>query len=68
MEAEIISMTYDLFGGKSTPKGVVTSGGTESICMAILGHREWAKKFKKITEPELVFPRTAHAAFWKACF
>ena len=33
--------------------GCMTSGGTESILMAVKAHREWALHVKGITEPEL---------------
>jgi len=46
--------------------GVTTSGGTESIIMSCKAHREWAKAVKGITEPEIIIPCSAHAAFDKA--
>ena len=46
--------------------GVVTSGGTESILLAMKTYRDWAKDQKKITRPEMIVPVTAHAAFEKA--
>jgi len=47
--------------------GTMTTGGTESILMAIRVHREWARDVKGIDKPNMVFPVTAHAAFDKAC-
>lgn len=46
--------------------GTTTSGGTESILLACKTYRDWAKKTKSITEPEMVIPVSAHAAFDKA--
>lgn len=67
-EAEIISMTASfLNGGCDSVCGCITSGGTESILMAVKAHREWGLREKGITEPELIIPATAHAAFDKAC-
>lgn len=66
MEAEIIKMTANLFGSDDG-YGYTTSGGTESILMAVLAHRNFALKFKNITKPNLVMPITAHPAFIKAC-
>merc|ERR1711871_905997 len=43
-----------------------TSGGTESILMATKAHREWGRREKGITRPEMIIPETAHAAFDKA--
>lgn len=52
----------------NAPEGAVgstTSGGTESILMACLAYRTMARS-KGITEPEIVVPKSAHAAFDKA--
>jgi len=67
MEAEIVRMTANYFNGGPETCGMTTSGGTESIFMAIKTFRSWGEREKGITEPELVFPDTAHAAFMKAC-
>lgn len=53
MEAELISMTGDLFGQGKEPCGCITSGGTESIGMAMLTYRNWARDVKGIQKPEL---------------
>lgn len=67
-EAEVAAMASSLLnGGDSSVCGLVTSGGTESIFMSIKAHRVWGEKERGITEPELVMPATAHAAFDKAC-
>ena len=34
--------------------------------MAVKAHREWGRKVKGITRPEMIIPATAHAAFDKA--
>ncbi|KAI2808642.1 Sphingosine-1-phosphate lyase 1 [Blomia tropicalis] len=67
MEAEIIRMVINLFSGNDDCCGAVTSGGTESIVLAIKAYRDYAYHTKGITKPELVAPATAHAAFPKAC-
>jgi len=67
MEAEIVAMVVKMFNGGKDACGTTTSGGTESIIMAVRTYKEWAKKTKGITEPELVVPVTAHCAFDKAC-
>ncbi|MBI2602222.1 MAG: aminotransferase class V-fold PLP-dependent enzyme [Deltaproteobacteria bacterium] len=69
-EAEIVAMTADLLGASHTGDdicGCVTSGGSESILLAMKTYRDWAKETKGISQPELVLPVTAHAAFEKAC-
>lgn len=64
-EAEIIRMTCNLYNGDDKTCGVVTSGGTESILLAMLAYREWGLK-KGITKPNVVMSESAHAAFVKA--
>jgi glutamate/tyrosine decarboxylase-like PLP-dependent enzyme len=64
-EAEVVAMTADLLGNPDAA-GNMTSGGTESILMAVKTARDWALAEKGITEPEMVIPLTAHPAFDKA--
>ncbi|MBX3023714.1 aspartate aminotransferase family protein [bacterium] len=48
--------------------GNFTSGGTESIILAVKTARDHARAHRpQITAPEIVLPVTAHAAFHKAC-
>jgi len=74
-EAEIVSMTADMLGAgqvddQSPPtekiSGTVTSGGTESILLAMKTYRDWAWDRKGIINPQIIIPTTAHAAFEKA--
>jgi sphinganine-1-phosphate aldolase len=68
-EAEIVSMTAHMLGAGETEDeivGTVSSGGTESILLAMKTYRDWAGDQKKIAEPEIIVPSTAHAAFDKA--
>ena len=47
--------------------GNFTSGGTESIMLAVKTARDYARdKRPHITQPEMVLPATAHASFQKA--
>ena len=64
-EAEVIAMTADLLGCPQAA-GNMTSGGTESILMAVKTARDWARAEKGITAPSMVLPVTAHPAFDKA--
>ena len=70
-EAEVISMVANL-NGKGTSFdnvsvcGTVTSGGTESILVAMKTYRDRSREERGITEPEMIVPTTAHAAFDKA--
>ncbi|HSJ90259.1 MAG TPA: aminotransferase class V-fold PLP-dependent enzyme [Anaerolineales bacterium] len=67
-EAEIVAMTADMLGGAGQDvHGTLSSGGTESILLAMKTYRDWAREKKGITDPEIILPVTAHAAFDKAC-
>jgi len=46
--------------------GSVSSGGTESIMLAMKTYRDWAHATRGITRPEMVAPTSAHPAFDKA--
>ncbi|NIV35324.1 MAG: aminotransferase class V-fold PLP-dependent enzyme [Anaerolineae bacterium] len=66
-EAEVLAMTAGLLGGDEGTAGSMTSGGTESILMAVKAAREWAiARQPAITAPEMILPATAHPAFQKA--
>ena len=69
-EAEIVSMTANMLGARRATNaqvcGSVSSGGTESIMLAMRSYRDWARDTKGISSPELVVPTTAHAAFDKS--
>lgn len=67
MEAEVVRMVCNLFNGNEACCGTLTSGGTESIVLAVKAYRDYARHVKGIFKPELVAPVTAHAAFQKAC-
>jgi glutamate/tyrosine decarboxylase-like PLP-dependent enzyme len=58
-------MTADLLGLPDAV-GNMTSGGTESILMALKTARDSARSEKGVTAPEVVMPVTAHPAFDKA--
>ena len=68
-EGEILAMALDLMhAGEvtgSTPAGMVTSGGTDSILHAMLCYREEATA-RGVARPTIVKPETAHPAFTKA--
>lgn len=68
LEAEIVSMTAGMLGADLTDDeivGTVTSGGTESIMLAMRAYRERGRA-AGIDRPVMVLPETAHAAFDKA--
>ena len=77
-EAEIVAMTAALLGGDTVEGddparqvvGTVTSGGTESILLAMKAYRDRASSRARsrrwFGRPEVVAPTTAHVAFDKA--
>ncbi|XP_014211819.1 sphingosine-1-phosphate lyase isoform X2 [Copidosoma floridanum] len=66
LEAEVVRIACKLFNGDDDCCGTMTSGGTESILMAVKACRDYAREAKGIRRPEIVMPVTAHAAFDKA--
>jgi sphinganine-1-phosphate aldolase len=66
MESEVVSMVLNLFNAPSTGCGTTSSGGTESLLLACLAAREKGRIEKGITNPEIVAPKTIHAAIFKA--
>jgi len=67
LENEVVGMVAGLLGGDSETAGILTSGGTESILMALLAARQWGlKKEPPIERPEVVLAANAHPAFDKA--
>jgi glutamate/tyrosine decarboxylase-like PLP-dependent enzyme len=66
-EAETLAMCIDLLHGGDQAAGSLTSGGTESICMAVKTARDHARRERpEVTRPEMVLPVTIHPAFQKA--
>ncbi|XP_064369691.1 sphingosine-1-phosphate lyase 1 isoform X2 [Dromaius novaehollandiae] len=65
MEAEVVRIACTLFNGGPNSCGVMTSGGTESILMACKAYRDLAYE-RGVKHPEMLVPRSAHAAFDKA--
>lgn len=65
MEGEVIAWGADLLHGPGP--GRLTSGGTESIFLAVQTMRDHARTERGIAEPVLLTAETAHPAFAKAC-
>ncbi|MGA4543655.1 pyridoxal phosphate-dependent decarboxylase family protein [Uniformispora flossi] len=66
LENDVVGTTAHLLGGGPDTAGTFTSGGTESCLLAVLTAREHARASRGVTDPQLVLPVTAHAAFRKA--
>ena len=65
-EAEVVRMTATMLNGDAAVSGTMTSGGTESLLMAVKTYRDWGRAVRGVERPNMVLPRTAHAAFGKA--
>ncbi len=66
MEVEVVSMTANLLHGGEQAGGAMTSGGTESILLAVKSARDRARAERGVEKPEMVVPYSAHPAFAKA--
>jgi sphinganine-1-phosphate aldolase len=63
MENALVAAAARLLGGGPATVGSVTSGGTESLMLAVKAARDARPE---VASPRLVVPSTAHAAFAKA--
>lgn len=67
MELDVVQMTANMLHGPSDAVGTMTSGGTESLLLAVCTYRDRARRTKPwILRPNVVLPKTAHPAFEKA--
>ncbi len=68
MEREVVGMGLDLFHAPAGAAGNMTSGGTESIVMAVKACRDWnrARRGDAQFRGTLLMCETAHPAFDKA--
>jgi glutamate/tyrosine decarboxylase-like PLP-dependent enzyme len=63
MENELVGRACDLLDAPAEAVGTITSGGTESVLLAVQAARDARPD---VDRPEMVLPSTAHAAFHKA--
>ena len=68
MQAEVLEMVSSLVNAPSRAGAGFTAGGTESILMSVLVSRERGRVERGITQPNIVFPSSAHPAFAKAAY
>jgi sphinganine-1-phosphate aldolase len=67
LETDVVRMLANLLRGDENVVGHLTTGGTESIMLAVKTARDQARALHpEITRPEMVLPKTAHASFHKA--
>jgi glutamate/tyrosine decarboxylase-like PLP-dependent enzyme len=66
MEREVIEMALSILHGPEGATGSMTSGGTDSITMAMKAARDYARVHKGLKGPgNIVLPQSAHPAFDK---
>lgn len=63
LENDVIGMMRDLLRGDNDVCGSITTGGTESLLLAIKSARDYTNK----ENPEVILPSTVHSSFFKAC-
>ena len=66
IQAEVVAMAGVWLGATPQSAGFMTSGGTESILMAVKAARDRLLALRAIRNPNMVLPTSAHAAFAKA--
>jgi sphinganine-1-phosphate aldolase len=67
LENELAGMLSEHLGGDDEAVGNFTSGGTESIMLAVKAARDFRReRSPEVRAPEILLPETAHAAFHKA--
>ncbi len=67
LEREVVRMSASMLYGGPDVVGTLTSGGTESILMAVKAYRDRArtKRGRRLRRPNMVLPQSAHVAFEK---
>lgn len=65
IQSEVVEACANLFHGEPDAAGFMTSGGTESVLLAVKSARERGRAERDVGEPEMVISESAHAAFHK---
>ncbi|MFM8968815.1 MAG: pyridoxal phosphate-dependent decarboxylase family protein [Actinomycetota bacterium] len=68
MQSDVLAIVAGWLGAPATARGFFSSGGTESILMAVKAARDQFRHYESrpVTRPNVVLPTSAHAAFEKA--
>lgn len=67
IQSEVVAIVAGWLAAGPDGAGFMTSGGTESLLLAVKGSRERGRRERGITHPNIVLPTSAHAAFEKGC-
>ena len=68
IQADVVAIVADWLQAGDEGAGFMTTGGTESLLMAVKGARERGRRERGIATPNVVLPTSAHAAFEKGCY
>lgn len=67
IQDEVVATVAGWFGTDDRAAGFMTSGGTESLLLAVKAARERGRQERGVTRPNVVMPASAHAALEKGC-
>ncbi len=68
IQADVVGIVAEWLNAGTEGAGFMTTGGTESLLLAVNAARERGRKERDITRPNVVLPTSAHAAFEKGCY
>lgn len=68
LERRLVSLAQSWMRGTEETNGIFTSGGTESLLLAVLAAREQYRALGKNRTPVIVAPETIHPSLVKAAF
>ncbi len=68
IQADVVGIVAEWLNAGTEGAGFMTTGGTESLLLAVKAARERGRKERDITRPNVVLPTSAHAAFEKGCY
>jgi glutamate/tyrosine decarboxylase-like PLP-dependent enzyme len=67
LEHEVVQMTAAMLHGPEAAVGSLTSGGTESLLLAVKAYRDLARRKRPwVLRPNMVVPESIHVSFDKA--
>lgn len=67
LQTEVCGIVADWLQAGTQGAGFLTTGGTESLLMAVKAARQRGRRERNVERPNIVLPASAHAAFEKGC-
>ena len=68
LQTEVCGIVADWLQAGTQGAGFLTTGGTESLLMAVKAARQRGRRERNVERPNIVLPASAHAAFEKGCY